>query len=235
MRAYKLPILIALVMASAMLMQACTESDPITSVNQDRIYQIYDARYNADSNTTYARATFRLENQNGSYITLTGTNAGVTFNSNVMSEVSIFGIVYYQYGSGGFLNPYQFAYTNADGVTLQNSSSLSGMAISFQSPPTIVDRNAGTTFNFTSSVNSGETVTLRIYSTANDSLVITRSNQTGGSSLFNVTSGDFSPLANGNYYAQLTRQDQVGLSQQNSVGGVMNRTYVSAKAAFILQ
>lgn len=231
----KLPILIALVMASAILMQACTESDPITSVNQDRIYQIYDARFNADSNTTYARATFRLENQNGSYITLTGNNAGVTFNSNVMSEVSIFGIVYYQYGSGGFLNPYQFVYTNANGETLQNSNSLSGMAISFQNVPTTISQSVDNTFSFTSSVNSGEKVFFNMYSVSNDSLVISRVNQTGGSSSFLITSAELQQLQTGSYYAQLTRQDQVGLSQQNSVGGVMNRSYVSTKAFFSIQ
>ncbi len=235
MRAYKLPILIALVMASAILMQACTESDPITSVNQDRIYQIYDARFNADSNYAYARATFRLENQNGSYITLTGNNAGVKFNGNTMSEVSVFGIVYYQFGQSTFPNPYMFVYTDADGNVFQNSTSLSGMAISFQNVPSTISQSVDNTFNFTSSVNSGEKVFFNMYFASNDSLVISRVNQTGGSSSFLITSSELQQLPTGLYYAQLTRQDQIGLSQQNTVGGVMNRTYVSAKANFSLQ
>lgn len=219
----------------AAIFYSCENSDPITSLNQDRIYQIYNARFNADSNTTYARATFKLENANGSYVTLTGTTANVKFKGNAMTEVSVFGIVYYQYGTGGFQNPYQFVYTDADAHTFDNSTSLSGMAIDFQNPPAVVLQSSGTTFNFTSSVNSGETVTLNIYKSGTDSLVIQRKNQSGGSSSFQITSSDLTPLALGTYYAQLSRQDQVGLSQQNSVGGVMNRTYVSTKTQFELQ
>ena len=233
MRAIKLLFLLSVFTLPVLVFYSC-ESDPITSVNQDNIYQIYDARYNADSNWTYARATFRLNNANGSYITLTGATSGVTFNGNSMTEISIFGVVYYQYGVGGFQNPYQYVYTDANSNTFSNSTSLSSMAISFQSPPTVVMQSSGTTFNFTSSVNSGERVTLNIYNASNDSLVLPRVNQTNGSNSFSITSNDLSPLTTGNYYAQLLRQDQIGLSQQNSVGGVMNRTYVSTKAAFTL-
>lgn len=235
MRAIRQLSILFLFLISSVIFYSCETSDPITSVNQDRIYQIYDARYNADSNYAYARATFRLENANGSYITLTGANANVKFNGSTMSEVSVFGITYYQFGQFSFPNPYAFVYTDANNATFSNSTGMNSMSIIFQNPPPDVMKSVGTTFDFVSSVSAGETVTLRIYNTANDSLVITKVNQTGGSSTVPVTVSDLSPLTTGIYSAQLTRQDQIGLSQQNSVGGVMNRAYVSVKTVFNLQ
>lgn len=228
-------LIISAILLSAVVFYSCETSDPITSVNQDRIYQIYDARYNADSMFAYARATFRLENANGSYITLTGANSNVKFNGNAMTEVSVFGVTYYQFSQFSFPNPYAFVYTDANGATLSNSTSLNSMSISFQSPPTDISKSTGGTLNFVSSISAGETVTLRVYNTANDSLVITKVNQTGGSNSIPLSVSDLSPLSTGTYSAQLTRQDQVGLSQQNSVGGVMNRAYVSVKTVFNLQ
>ncbi len=234
MRAIRQLSILFLFLISAVVFYSCETADPITSLNQDRIYQIYDVEYRGHSNYTYGRATFRLENAGGSYITLTGGTANVKFNGTNMTEVSVFGVVYYQAGVTGTTNP-SFAYTDADNRTFSNPVNILSQAVSFNpAPPPSISRTVGHTFTFNGAVQSGETVTLRLYNSANDSLVFTRSNINAGSTSIAMASTDFNSIPDGSYYAELNRTDQIALVEGNPVGGVINRSFLSTRGSFML-
>ena len=234
MRHFKQFLVIALLMVSAGVFYSCENADPITSVNQDRIFQTYDVEYRGDDAYTYGRATFRLESASGSYITLTGGNAGVTFNGSNMSEVSAFGVVYYQAGVSGVPPNVLFVYTDANSNSFSNQVNISSQAIGFINPPPTISKSVGNTFNYTGAITAGETVWLRLYNASNDSLVFERNNITSGSSNITMSASDFSAIPTGSYYAKLYRNDQQPLQEANPVGGVINRSYISTRAAFTL-
>jgi hypothetical protein len=235
MKNLKYLLLLALLVTSAGVFYSCETADPITSVNQDRIYQMYEVEYRGDEAYTYGRATFRLESASGSYVTLTGGNAGVTFNGSNMSEVSLFGVVFYQAGSNGPPPPNcLFVYTDAGSTSFSNNVNISSQTISFISPPTTISRSTGQTFGFTGSISSGETVWLRIYKTSDDSLVFERNNISAGSNTIVMSASDFNAIPEGSYYAKLYRNDQQPIQQANPVGGIISRSYISTRASFTL-
>lgn len=219
---------------SAGIFYSCETADPITSVNQDRIYQIYDVEYRGDEAVTYGRATFRLESASGSYVTLTGGTAGVTLNGSNMSEVSILGVVYYQSTVNGIPPNVLFVYTDAGSNSFSNNVNITSQAINFVSPPTTISRSFGQTFTFSGSVGSGETVWLRLYKASDDSLVFERSNISSGSNAIVMSASDFNAIVEGSYYAKLYRNDQQPIQEANPVGGLINRSYISTRAAFTL-
>jgi hypothetical protein len=231
MRAHRQLSILFLFLISSVIFYSCETADPITSLNQDRVYQIYDVEFRGHSNYTYGRATFRLENAGGSYITLTGGTANVKFNGINMTEVSVFGVVYYQAGVTGTTNP-TFAYTDADNRAFSNPVNILSQAVSFNpAPPADLSPIVDNTFSFAAAVQSGETVTLRIYNASNDSLVFTGSNSGVGSTSIVLPANS---IQGGNYYAELNRTDQIALVEGNPVGGVINRSFLSTRASFTM-
>ena len=62
-------ILLIIISTTIVYFSSC-EKEPPSSINQDRIFTIYELYYNANADITYARATFKYGNSAGSLMQL---------------------------------------------------------------------------------------------------------------------------------------------------------------------
>jgi hypothetical protein len=96
------------------------ETELASSVDQDRIYTIYETFYDRNRDLTTVRAIFKFGNALGTQLQLDG-QAEVRFNNDVLNFNSVLGLYERQYA--GFVNGGTFAYRDANGRTLTNSIS----------------------------------------------------------------------------------------------------------------
>src|SRR5690606_5516531 len=131
------------------------------------------------------------------------THSEITLSESILS--SLLGTSY----SGtktGLITDHSFTFTNANGTTYRNSATIAQIA--FASPPESISRaNTSVTVNWTSALQSGETVTLVISdppgSEVNRSKGITESSVNATSLTFNAS--ELSELSNGTKKMVLSR------------------------------
>lgn len=102
---------------SVLGLTGCTEDS--STVDQDRIYTIYEVFYDTNENQTYAKATFRFGNALGTLLRLSD-GADVTFNGDPLLYNPA---GFYELKLSGFVNGGTFEYTDLDGETYTNSVS----------------------------------------------------------------------------------------------------------------
>ncbi|TAE62084.1 MAG: hypothetical protein EAZ89_00055 [Bacteroidetes bacterium] len=110
-------LVLPLVVALTVLFSACAEES--STVDQTRIYTIYEVFHDANEGKTYARATFRFGNALGTLLRLS-TGASVTFNGDAMAYQPA---GYYEKAYEGVLTGGTFVYDDLDGNTYTNSVS----------------------------------------------------------------------------------------------------------------
>ena len=93
-------------------------SEPSDSVDQDRIYTIYEVFYDKNVNKTYAKATFKLGNALGTLLQLSGPSE-VRFNNDVLSFQAAGS--FYEKVYDGFLAGGTFTFKNTKGTSYTNS------------------------------------------------------------------------------------------------------------------
>ncbi|MDX1908103.1 MAG: hypothetical protein SF053_13790 [Bacteroidia bacterium] len=111
-RSLRLMAALALV---GMMAQGCAEES--STVDQSRIYTIYEVFYDANEDKSYARATFRFGNALGTLLRLSA-NATVTFDGDLMTYQPA---GYYEKAYSGFKTGGTFVYEDLDGNTYTNS------------------------------------------------------------------------------------------------------------------
>jgi len=86
MKAKNLWIVLGVFMFSGLVFNACQEPESSASVDQDRIYVIYELFYNQNTDITKARATFRFGNVIGTPLYL-ATGSEVSCDGQLMSKI----------------------------------------------------------------------------------------------------------------------------------------------------
>lgn len=89
-----------------------------SSVDQDKIYTEYELFYDANTDKTYARATFRFSNITGTKLELDGTGS-IQFNGDKLTFNQV--LAYYEKEYAGKINNGTFRYNDLDNNTFENS------------------------------------------------------------------------------------------------------------------
>jgi hypothetical protein len=96
---------------------SCT-SESSDSVNQDRIYTVYELFYNANEDKTFARATFFFSNELGTRLELSDPSM-VTFDGDELTFNRV--LAYYEREYAGFVSSGTFEWTDTEENVYQNS------------------------------------------------------------------------------------------------------------------
>lgn len=152
-------ILIAVAaLCAAVIFTACNREDS-SNVNQDTIWAWYRIEYDANSDITYARATFRFSNFSGTKLEL-AENASITFNGEPLVWQNA--IAYYEKEYAGLVQSGTFVYTDNDGSVFSNSVLMPG-EIGF--PADLDSLSIGSAFNLNwtgDALQDGERVDLTL-------------------------------------------------------------------------
>lgn len=113
-------ILFALLSMALLLVITLTscETEDSADVNQDRIYTVYEAFYNSNTDKTWVVARFRFGGPTGTLLEL-NEPASVTFNGDELPYNVVFSGHYKEFA--GRVTSGEFVYTNVDEVTFSNS------------------------------------------------------------------------------------------------------------------
>jgi hypothetical protein len=110
-----LPIFAAIM---ALFYFSACEVESALDVNQDRIYTDFEVFYNSNSDKTWVVAQFRFGGPTGTILEL-GEPAFVEFNGEELPYNALFSGYFKEFA--GQLNAGTFKYTDADGITYENS------------------------------------------------------------------------------------------------------------------
>ncbi|MCB0569117.1 MAG: hypothetical protein KDC66_05115 [Phaeodactylibacter sp.] len=89
-----------------------------SSVNQDRIFTVYELFYNANEDKTYARATFHFSNELGTKLELADPSK-VTFDGDPLTFNAVF--AYYEREYAGFVQSGSFEWVDTEGNPFSNT------------------------------------------------------------------------------------------------------------------
>ncbi|MCO6476370.1 MAG: hypothetical protein J5I94_07105 [Phaeodactylibacter sp.] len=92
------------------------------TVNQDRVFTVYELFYNANEDKTYARATFHFSNEAGTRLQLAG-DSKVTFDGDPLTFNSV--LAYYEREYAGFRAQGEFEWTDTEGNLFRNTVEIS--------------------------------------------------------------------------------------------------------------
>ena len=210
---------------SILFTSACKREDS-GNINQDSIYASYKLLYNASDNTTRARATLRISDDDGTKLEVKSP-ASITFENEKLSYDAILG--YHEKNLDGLINNGTFVYTNIDNTTYSNT-------ITFE-PITLPEmNNVSKASNFTivwegSAVGDGEEVTVSINGQdGNEEL----SSSTVGTSEFVFSTSQLQQLGNGQAVIELKREFlQTTIEYGTSAGGRKAYEYITTKTITI--
>lgn len=196
-----------------------TGCDPENSVNirSERIYQTLTIDYDAQTNVTFAKARFSVENENGSSIRLTD-GAEVTINSLNLNYWSI-GENYYYTNINGKQQELTFRYIDNDRKRYTNSLYTTGVKeISIPSGISSINLNENITFTWNGEpIKQNETITL--YVTGGQGTNATFLFTALGQNNVFVSKNDLANILPGEGSLQITRTFAVPLNETTPVGG----------------
>ncbi|MCB0596209.1 MAG: hypothetical protein H6557_13150 [Lewinellaceae bacterium] len=111
-------------------------SESSDSVNQDRIFTVYELFYNANEDKTYARATFYFSNELGTRLELAG-DSKVSFDGDPLTFNPV--LAYYEREYAGFRPQGAFEWTDTEGNAFRNTVEI--RPIRFASGIDTIDRS----------------------------------------------------------------------------------------------
>ncbi|MBE2280900.1 MAG: hypothetical protein IAE91_10945 [Ignavibacteriaceae bacterium] len=196
-----------------------TGCDPENSVNirSERIFQTLTIDYDAQTNVTFAKAKFSVENENGSSIRLTD-GAEVTINSLNLNYWSI-GENYYYTNINGKQQELTFRYIDNDRERYTNSLYTTGVKeIAIPSDISGINLNENITFTWNGEpIGTNETITLIV--TGGEGTTATFLFTAQGQNNVFVSKNDLANILPGQGSLQITRTIRVPLFETTPVGG----------------
>lgn len=135
---------IAAILAITVTLTGCNREDSNT-VNQDTIWAWYRLVYDANSDITSARATFRFSSFAGTKLELVD-NASITFNGEAIPWKNA--IAYYEKEYAGLVEAGTFVYTDNDGNVFANTVEMPS-ALGFPPELDSLDINTAYPLNWT--------------------------------------------------------------------------------------
>jgi hypothetical protein len=158
------------------LLLGCKSRDNVGSenVNPDVIYQIYEVRYDAQTDTNWYFARFRVGGGSGTNLVLNPPSS-VSANGQAMTQgegtflTALGGVLpgaYYHARKPGFVPSHEFEYRTANGAVLKNAISINPIAFPNEMPNTI-SRSKSFSVRFNGPpLRGSEKVTLDLTTTA---------------------------------------------------------------------
>jgi|JI8StandDraft_2_1071088.scaffolds.fasta_scaffold00731_20 hypothetical protein len=214
--------LFILLMAS--LLWSCTPAEDAASVDQNRVYVIYELYYDANFDKTFAKAYFRFGNEFGTQLKLTG-NSQVTFDGGTMVEKNVLNLTYYEREFAGFKNTGNFVWKDVNGKEYTNTVTITN-AIEYPTNFTSLSKNSAFTFTWQgNALVQGETVYLGINGQAEGDARLF--SQTGvGATQMILPVNQLQQLPNGSVSMILNRKNFGTASQVTGAGGRWETSYV---------
>lgn len=127
---------IALSCFAILFLASCTR-EASNSVDQDRIFTVYELFYNANEDKTFARATFYFSNELGTRLELAG-DSRATFNGDPLTFNAV--LAYYEREYAGFVDSGTFDWVDTEGNTYQNTITVN--PIEYAAAIDTIDRSA---------------------------------------------------------------------------------------------
>ncbi len=106
----------ALLIGFALFNSACNREDS-SSVEQDRIWQLHEIAYDAETDKTIARSSFKFSNAFGTALELVD-NASAEFNNDLLDWKPV--LAHYEREYAGVVDSGTFVYNDLDGNTFTN-------------------------------------------------------------------------------------------------------------------
>jgi hypothetical protein len=204
------------------------ESD---SVNQDKIYTVYEFNYDKNTDITYARAWFRFGNLLGTPLQLKFP-ANVVFNGDTMAFKST--LSYYELQFPGQLTNGAFIYKDHANTLYTNTIT---MAKAVDLPPTIatINRNTNTQIScMGDSLGASEKFETKV--TGPDNSNIQYFSTSGvGAHIVTLLSSQLMLINPGTGSVRLEREYKPTLQQKTLAGGSISSTYTALERAAYLQ
>lgn len=202
------------------LLASCAK-DKSSNVNQDSIYSIYELNYNASTDKTVARATFRFGGPTGTLLELEDP-AVARFNGDQLLYSALLGSHSKEYA--GFTNSGTFTYVDVDNNTFTNASSTL-VPIGAPSLTTLSNANAYTYTWTGAPIAANETVTLTIDGTQQNNIEIISSSQVGATELI-IPASKLQNIGLGTATFLLVRShNRLTVDQGTTEGGRMATNY----------
>jgi hypothetical protein len=155
--------LIALLALSALAMSACQMAEQSANVNQSRIWTDYELKYDANSDLTTAKASFRFGSSLGTPLDLTSPSE-VRFNGETLARIVQpgTGFVSYERTFSGQVTSGTFRFVDTEGEAYSNTVSLKSVA--FPSSIGTIDNDASHSLQWVgSALGTSEDVTVTLW------------------------------------------------------------------------
>lgn len=229
--------LVTLVCISMVIGCASSETEDSSNVNQDRIFQLHTANFDAVNGEFKWTASFTLGGATGTTLELVN-GSSVTVNNQTMEKLTtgVSGTFYIRKEQTKIsTEPQTFQWKDTSGKAFNNSISLNTVAFpsdfksSFSKSQDITIAWAGDKLSGTY-----DWISLEIKAKANNELAIKRINDSGATSI-SVSAKDLAKLGVGDIELQLSRYSGwIDLKEATSVGGSIGYNYYSDKKTAIL-
>jgi len=192
------------------------------NVNQDSIYTIYELSYNASTDKTIAKATFRFGGMTGTLLDL-NEPAIVTFNNEELLYNSITGVHKKEFAR--LIPTGSFIYKDLDNNTFTNAAVINNIDY-----PSINTISSGAAFTFTwigNPIQTNETITLTINGVLATEVF---SSSIAGTTELVLSASKLQNLGVGSATCTLQRSfNKLSVNQGTSEGGRMAISYIIQK------
>ena len=220
MKIKSLSYLLATVVLVAITLSACQPPESSASVDQDRIYCIYELFYNQNTDITKARATFRFGNPLGTPLYL-ADNSEVTCDGELLSKI-FDGFTLYEAEFAGKKDSATFKWIDVDQKEFANKIYM--VEIAYQDSITVIPRNAAYEMFWNGgALIKGESVGVVIDAVGNASQPF-GVNQLGAESII-FSKLQLEKLPEGDATLLMDRKYEIDLQESTSAGGTIYSRY----------
>jgi hypothetical protein len=198
------------------------ESELSDTVDQDKIYILYELFYNKNEDKTYARATFQFSNALGTKLQLAGTSE-IRFNNDLLTFQPV--LAYYEKEYAGQIGSGTFVWRDTNNKTYTNT--ISGMkSVLLPSPIPVISKTNSTSIVWVGdALGSGERMVVSLNSSLATDLQIFQTNNIGATSVI-LASNQLQVLpTNQDVTAIIRRYNDVAVTQKTSAGANMFTHY----------
>jgi hypothetical protein len=201
------------------------ESELSDTVDQDKIYILYELFYNKNQDKTYARATFQFSNALGTKLQLAGSSE-IRFNNDLLTFQPV--LAYYEKEYAGQIGSGTFVWRDTNNKTFTNA--ISGMkAASLPSPmPSLSKTNSASIVWVGDVLGSGERMVVSLNSSLGTDLQIFQTNNIGANSVILATNQLQVLPTNQDVTTIIRRYNDVAPTQKTSAGANMFTHYQGA-------
>jgi hypothetical protein len=214
------PVFHVIIIASLIYIFSSCESEDSSFVNQDRIYTSYELFYNANTDMTYARATFKFGNSAGTLLDLS-EGSYVSFNGDTLSFMPL--LAYYEKSYAGYVDAGVFEFVDLDGNIFTNTISIH--EVQFPDSIETIAQNQSYEFDFVGDLLlDNEVITLTFDGPFENDLEINNFYESGVNSV--ILSAVFTAnLSLGENTVYMDRKYQPELVNTTSAGGHITGRY----------